>query len=451
MKPASLALLRAKPSTTYLHSVSQFRKMSSTSKPLEVLVTGGGIGGPCFAWWLTRALDTKPNITVLERAPTPRTTGQSIDLRDTAVEVIRDMGLLEKLKERTTPEIGTVFISGKGKTLGSFMATGDNRGPTSEYEILRADLANFLIEESRKFGNIKYEFGQRVSSIKQDEGQSGADVTFTGDMGTRHYDLVVGADGIMSSTRPAIHGPDKPEHFRFMGAYYAFFSIPYDAKLDEPPLWRWCQIDGGRHLSTRPHNNPATTGAYLGCVLSTAEPDPVWEKALEEGQDALKKLFRAKFTGAGWEAERLLDGMDSSDDFYVTAVKQVKVPKWSKGCCTLVGDAAYCPTFFTGAGTSLAIEGAYTLAGEIGKLGGKDIPKALENYETLFRPFATKTQDEAPLGLLRFVHPQSKWILALLQSIVAVTFGTKLYKLAKYMPTGNDDKWKKPDYKWVSV
>lgn len=424
--------------------------MSANTRPLSVLVTGGGVAGPCFAWWLTKALEQKPEITVLERAPTPRTQGQSIDIRHTAVDIVKEMGLIDKIKARTTPEIGTHIIDTNGKPFAKFMQDGTNQGFTSEYEILRADLANFLIEETNKFGNINYVFGQRVSSISQTD--AGADVTFTGDLGTQHYDLVVGADGTMSSTRPAIHGPDKPEYFKFLGAYYAFFSIPCDPEKDEPPLWRWYNTHGGRHLSTRPHNNPATTGAYMGYVMRNTEPDPEWERAVEEGPAAQKKLFRAKFQDAGWEAQRLLDGMETTHDFYMTPVKQVRIPKWSKGRCTLVGDAAYGPTFFTGMGTGLAIEGAYALAGEIGKLGGKDIPKALENYETLFRPFATKIQDEAPLSILRMVHPQSKMAMSFLRGMVSFIYSSRAYKLASLLNFGDDDDvWKKPEYKWVSV
>lgn len=50
---------------------------------LKVLISGAGIAGPCLANWLSKTrLDI--SITIIERSPSPRTTGQSIDIRGSA-------------------------------------------------------------------------------------------------------------------------------------------------------------------------------------------------------------------------------------------------------------------------------------------------------------------------------------------------------------------------------
>lgn len=419
--------------------------MSSKSKPLNVLVAGGGVAGPCFAYWLLRAgFSPKPTITIIERAPVPRTQGQSIDIRDTAVPVMRKMGLEAAVKARTTPETGTIFVDSKGKTIAKFDASGnaDKQSMTSEFEILRADLASVFIDATRNLEGVKYVFGQRIAEISQDE--SGVDVTFTGDLPKERYDLVVAADGQMSKTRTAIFGPDDPSHFNFLGGYFAFFSIPYDAKLDEPPLWRWNNAAGGHSLMTRPHANPRTIGAYLGHVTSNKKRDEEFEEALTQGVEAQKKVYRKKFQDAGWQAERILDGMDSTDDFYMTPLTQVKIPKWSKGRCICVGDAAYGPTVFTGAGTSLAIEGAYMLAGELGNSGG-DIPAAFEKYEQLFRPHVEKTQ-KIPSILPHIMNPNSSFALSLQQG--AIRIAHYLAKVIGGIGDGSSNR-KLPEYDWA--
>ena len=67
--------------------------------------------------------------------------------------------------------------------------------------------------------------------------------------------------------------------------------------------------------------------------------------------------------------------------------------KWSKSLIICLGDAAYAPTPLTGMSASLAILGAYVLAGKLSKVNDSEHPsKALEAYESTFRPFVEETQ-----------------------------------------------------------
>ncbi|MBB5866190.1 flavin-dependent dehydrogenase [Xanthomonas arboricola] len=61
----------------------------------------------------------------------------------------------------------------------------------------------------------------------------------------------------------------------------------------------------------------------------------------------------------------MLDGMNSTDDFYFAALRQVRVQRWHKGRVALTGDAAWCATPLAGIGTTLAVTGGYVLANEI--------------------------------------------------------------------------------------
>src|SRR5665213_2656868 len=66
--------------------------------------------------------------------------------------------------------------------------------------------------------------------------------------------------------------------------------------------------------------------------------------------DEQKALVRELFADAGWEAPRVLDGMDQADDFYMQHVAQVKLPSWSRGRMAVLGDAGYCPSPISGMG-----------------------------------------------------------------------------------------------------
>lgn len=111
---------------------AQENKPSPSSPPLDVLVSGSGIAGPCFAFWLHKLLpDTR--ITVLERAPAPRLGGQAIDLRSSSVPIVERMGLLSKVKEKTTTEAGIEFVYMDGKRKATFPASGDVEKQSSTY------------------------------------------------------------------------------------------------------------------------------------------------------------------------------------------------------------------------------------------------------------------------------------------------------------------------------
>ena len=77
---------------------------------------------------------------------------------------------------------------------------------------------------------------------------------------------------------------------------------------------------------------------------------------------------------------RLLDEADRASAFYFDSVTQLRLEHWTRGRVALVGDAGYCPGPAVGGSTSLAVVGAYTLAGELAAAGG-DPARAFPAYE----------------------------------------------------------------------
>jgi 2-polyprenyl-6-methoxyphenol hydroxylase-like FAD-dependent oxidoreductase len=89
--------------------------------------------------------------------------------------------------------------------------------------------------------------------------------------------------------------------------------------------------------------------------------------------------------------------MHTASDFFLDSVGQVRVDRWSRGRAVLLGDAGYCPTPLTGLGTSLALVGAYVLAGELADARG-DHEVAFDRYEHVMRPYVTTSQELPPGG-----------------------------------------------------
>ena len=107
-----------------------------------------------------------------------------------------------------------------------------------------------------------------------------------------------------------------------------------------------------------------------------------------------KKYLRDCFYDLGWESNKILDLMSGSDNFYFDIIAQIKMDSWTKGRVTLLGDAGYSASPFSGQGTNLAIVGAYILAGELKSAEG-DYAKAFKRYNELMRPFVDAAQDLA--------------------------------------------------------
>jgi len=91
-----------------------------------------------------------------------------------------------------------------------------------------------------------------------------------------------------------------------------------------------------------------------------------------------------------------LKAMQRADDLFFDTVSQIHMPRWSSGRVALVGDAAHAPSFLSGKGSSLALVGAYVLAGELAV--HSDPADAFASYERITRPFMEANQALAKKG-----------------------------------------------------
>jgi 2-polyprenyl-6-methoxyphenol hydroxylase-like FAD-dependent oxidoreductase len=413
-----------------------------TTPQLKILINGGGIAGSCLAYWLSRTR-LNVSITVLERSPAPRPTGQSIEIRGAAISIVQKMNLLPAVLARNTTEEGTRFIDSANGIIAE-LPKGETF--TSEYEILRADLCGLFLDATKDQPNVKYTYGDYVTAISQNEEEAAALVDVEFHSGARdRFDLVVGADGSTSRTRALVLSDEaRKDSYNFIGQYIAYFSIP--RQPHDTNHWYWYNAPKGRGLMLRPHRNGHTMGCYM--IITTpahGHRDPLAEKAMDGGPAAQKALLHRYFKDAGWQAERILAGMDRCDDFYMSRAAYVRLPTWTNHRAVLVGDAAHA-TF--GVGTTLAVHGAYVLAGELSKVQStKDIPEALRRYEKAFRAVQRKDEDLPP-GFPQIGFPQTTWGIRLRDAIMWTVCKSKAYKL---LPGDKPDESKLPVYDWVCV
>lgn len=348
---------------------------------------------------------------MVERSPIFRDGGQNIDVRGVGRDVLRRMRLETAALEQGTGEKGTAWVNECGEAVAEFLtADMEGDGPTAEMEILRGDLARLLYGPAKQHAG--YRFGDHVMAIDQDD--NGASVTFASGR-TERFDLVVVAEGVGSITRElAFPNENDP---RWMDLSMAYFTIPRTP--GDNRLWRWYHAPGGRSVSLRPDCH-GTTRAMLS-VQKKTEGEEDWDV------DRQKTYLREIFADAGWEAPRVIAAMGSTDDFYFDALRQVRMPRWSNRRVVLTGDAAWAVTPLGGIGATLALTGAYVLAGELAL--NENVGAALAAYEKAMRPMTDQAQG-LPKIVPRLANPHSRIGIGLLHTAVRLASRPALRKAA---------------------
>jgi 2-polyprenyl-6-methoxyphenol hydroxylase-like FAD-dependent oxidoreductase len=121
--------------------------------------------------------------------------------------------------------------------------------------------------------------------------------------------------------------------------------------------------------------------------------------------------------------------MWDAPDFYFDSISQIHMDRWSSGRTALVGDAGYGPSPASGQGTSLALVGAYVLAGELAAAAG-DHRTAFARYEEEMRDFVTQNQKLAQTNIKGMV----------VTSKAQIWVQTRMLRLLPHLPTSWSDR-----------
>ncbi|ASN51047.1 FAD-dependent monooxygenase [Sinomonas sp. R1AF57] len=342
----------------------------------DVLICGAGIAGPTLAYWLARH-GFRP--TVVERATGVRSSGNPVDVHGPATEAARSMGILGRLRDAATHAPALAFVTPSGGRIGP-MRLGRPRG--DDVEVPRADLASVLIEAAHD--GTEFLFGDSVTGLHADS--SGVDAVFA-HAAPRRFDVVVGADGLHSTVRALAFGPET-NFAKPLGLYIATMSLGRPA--DDPGTVLMYN-QPGRSLTVHPVRGTAGAGfIFRGPPMPSSD---------YRGIDVQQRIVLDAYTGHRWAVPELpdLEGqVGAARDLYFDAVSRVRMPCWSRGRITLLGDAASCVSLF-GDGSSMAMLGAVTLAEALAGSPG-DPAVALRRYESRHRKVVGSRQLGYPLA-----------------------------------------------------
>jgi 2-polyprenyl-6-methoxyphenol hydroxylase-like FAD-dependent oxidoreductase len=390
-----------------------------------ILISGAGIAGPTLAYWLKRA-DFVP--TLLDQAPALRSGGYVIDFWGLGYDIAERMDLVSailregyRIREMRIVDAAGRHISGVGTKVFVELTGG-------RYVTIGRSALSQLLFDTVKDGTETI-FGDEIVAL--DERHSHVAVQFKSG-GERHFDLVIGADGLHSAVRRLAFGPQ--ERFeKQLGYVVAVF-----------------EADGYRPRNVDVYVTYSEPGRMVGRVSLRDDKTLILLVFADDSDTPMhdlatqKALLRAQFGGSGWECPHILAALDAAGELYVDRVSQIRMPRWSRGRIALVGDAAYCVSLVAGQGSALAMTGAYILAGEFAKAEGRH-DEAFASYEKILRDFIGRKQQRAERFVSAFA-PKTRlglWFrnlvikTAAIPGVARLTFGRDIV-----------DSLHLPDYHW---
>src|ERR1700733_7494290 len=349
-------------------------------KNMQVIIAGGGIGGPSLALSLHQAgLAGR----VYEAGGNPPPLGAGINLQPTAVRELTELGLADALARVGLATRELSFFNKFGQLIcseprGLLAGYG---GP--QYSIHRGKLQMLLLQALReRIGPKNFRSGLRFTTFEQRGDRVCA--RFHDSDGVElldDADVLVGADGIHSAVRRQLY-PDEGEP-RF--AQQILWRTAVDA---EPFLDGRTMILAG-HFHQRIIAYPVGKAATRGKLLTNLICQMTVQDTVPPREDWNRRVAKEKVLEAfgGWrfpwlDAQALIE---QSPDFYeFPLVDRDPVSAWTLGRVTLIGDAAHPMQPIGSQAGSQAIVDARALTGAL--TANSDPIEALAQYDAKRRP-----------------------------------------------------------------
>jgi 2-polyprenyl-6-methoxyphenol hydroxylase-like FAD-dependent oxidoreductase len=342
---------------------------------LSVAVIGAGIGGLAATAALRQA---GHHVMVYEQAARFARIGAGIQMMPNSMKVLRGLGVEEPLRRvafSPYSHLNRVWDTGE--------ITRELPMPETLYGapylcMHRADLHDAL----RSVVPLDHiQLGKKLIGLDHRSGQ--VRLAFA-DGSRAAADLVVGADGVHSTVREIVIGPDVPIH-KGRIAYRAVFPARLMDGFDiGPSRTKWWGTD--RHIVIY-YTTSARSEVYF--VTSVPEAaDWITPESWSAKGDVVE--LRAAYGGFHHDVRAVLEACPDCHKWAI--LEREPLPRWSDGPVVLLGDAAHPMTPYMAQGAATAIEDAAVLARCLNAVNGEDVEVALRRYEAHRKPRTSVVQ-----------------------------------------------------------
>lgn len=325
-----------------------------------VLIVGGGIAGLTAATALARQ-GIRVDVVELHDRPA----GAAITIQNRAVDGLREIGVLDRFLAAGVPRTSHDFFA-------YFDATGTPvptpplppRPPSDLPQAIvihRVPLARILREAAAEAG-VTVRVGLTIEALQQNGGS--VEVSLT-DGSTQSYDLVVGADGVRSTTRNLAFGDEVVP--RYSGTTMFRWIVPGVADVGPVGFY---QSDSALIVVVRLRDGSIylATGRHYPRKPGFLRPEQA-RAIVAENLASFSAPLMVEL------AERLTD----ESSIVVNDYDWLLTPDpWHRGRVVLIGDAAHATTATLASGGGMAIEDAVVLGHEVA--AGGTVDEVLERF-----------------------------------------------------------------------
>lgn len=306
----------------------------------SVLVVGGGLAGAATAITLAQA---GVDVELVEIRDDVTAIGSGITLQGNALRELRKLGVWDGV-QASSYVFDTVRVIDTDGTVLAEVEDTRTGGPDlpAIAGMYRPALARLLLDRAAEAG-AKIRFGDTITSLDADA--SGAGVHFASG-GTGRYDLIIGADGVRSSTRQLL-GIDLNTTSTGLGIWRLFAPRPLRATGTDLCYTGPCYLAGF---------TPTSEGWLYGYLVEDAQD----RSGLSREQQLAEVCRLAAAFHGPWDEIRCSLGPSSSVHYTLLEAHLLEAP-WNRGRVVLIGDAAHtCPPTLAQGG-AMALEDAAVL------------------------------------------------------------------------------------------
>jgi 2-polyprenyl-6-methoxyphenol hydroxylase-like FAD-dependent oxidoreductase len=318
---------------------------------MKALIIGGGIAGAVTAMSLRRAgIDS---VVYESYATGADDIGAFLTIMRNGMDALRAVAAHQPVIDASFPATDVELLNSEGVQLGKNPMSGD------AHTIKRATLYRALHDETTRRG-IPIEHEKRLTTA---EVTASGVVAHFADGAEAEADILIGADGIHSTTRSIIDPAAPPPRFTGMTIAYGYTrATDFDPSADayrmisgKDAFFGYTTAPDGETwwFSRAPHNPAPTRGYFIDLLSSDRTPAASIVRATE-------------------------------DITFQQSYDVPETPNWHNSAMVLVGDAAHAASPAAGQGASMALEDSVILAKCLRDIA--DIPSAFQTYTSIRKP-----------------------------------------------------------------